>query len=153
MKVLVAKAPTPSGWSRFHRDAGCPGLRKGEVTHGAEYVAVELADLPDKVLPCQFECCFPGYETAADLTARVHSRPVSRPVTGIRVGQEVEYRELGESETKRWRIVPGAANPDEGELSANTPIARALIGREPGEVVDIALPSRVMRVEIGRVRS
>jgi Transcription elongation factor, GreA/GreB, C-term len=153
MKVLVAKAPTSSGWSRFHRDAGCPGLRKGEVTHGAEYVAVELADLPDKVLPCQFECCFPGHETAADLTSRVHSRPAARPATGIRIGHEVEYRELGGSETEMWRIVRGAANLNEGELSANTPIARALIGREPGEVVDIALPNRVVRVEIGRVRS
>src|SRR4051812_15763738 len=104
MKVLIAEAPGRVGWTKFHRDPGCSGLRKGELADGANYVEHELEELPDTVKPCQFPYYFQGYETPADLNARVRTRTASHPVTGIRVGQEVEFRELGESEVKRWRI-------------------------------------------------
>jgi hypothetical protein len=152
MKVLIAEAPGRTGWTKFHRDFACSGLRKGELADGADYVERDLEEPPDSVKPCQFPCCFQGYDTAAALKTRVRSRSIPASVTGIRVGQAVEFRELGDSETKSWRIVRGAANPAEGELSAGSPIARGLIGREPGDVVDIALPSRVLRVEIVDVR-
>jgi hypothetical protein len=153
VKVLIAYNPGYSQpWSRFHRDANCSGLRKGEDANGLDYELHELEDLPETVKPCQFETCFKGYETRADLLARVHDRPVPKPRTGIQVGQEVEYRELGKAETTTIRIVPGASNPSEGELSVGTPIAKALLGHEPGEVVPIKLPNRVIRGEIVDVR-
>src|SRR4051794_36649469 len=101
MKVLIAQGPTPRTWTKFHRDPWCSGLRKGEVADGATYVERELEDLPDAVKPCQFPCCFQGYSTAADLRAKVHDRSPTRPVSGIRIGQEVEFRELDGSEAKR----------------------------------------------------
>lgn len=151
MKVLIAEAPQPKGWTKFHRDTGCAGLRKGEVADGAHYVERDLDELPDTVKPCQFECCFQGYQTAADLKAKVQDRPAGQPLTGIRIGQEVEFRELGGRETETWRIVRGAADRAAGELSSDTPIARALLGHEEGAVVDIALPNKVLRVEIVKV--
>ncbi len=151
MKVLIAKAPPPAEWTKFHRDAGCSGLRKGELADGATYVERELEELPDTVKPCQFPCCFQGYQTAGELKSRVHDRPAPRPERGIRVGQVVEFRELGGREVTGVRIVRGAASRAKGELSADTAIARGLLGHEAGEVVEISLPRKVMRIEILKV--
>lgn len=152
MKVLIAKAPSRSGWTKFHRDGLCSGLRKGELADGADYVSRELGDLPDNVKPCQFECCFQGYSTAADLKSRVHGSPTPKPARGVRVGQLVTFREVGHSETKTIRLVDGGANRADGELPRDTPIAKGLLGHEAGEVVDIQLPSRVLLVEILKVK-
>jgi hypothetical protein len=145
MKVLIAEAP--NGFTKFHRDANCSGLRHGEVTWGADYVARDLEELPDTVEPCQFPCCFQGYKGAGDLKARVHDRAASPPPKGVRIGQAVRFRELGRAE-QTVKIVRRNADRTKGELSAETPIARGLLGSEVGEVVDIALPGKVMRVEI-----
>lgn len=51
------------------------------------------------------------------------------------------YRIVGELE----------ADIDQGLLSVSSPIARALIGRRQGEVVDVETPDGVTRYEIGRV--
>lgn len=65
MKVLISGAGTAAAaYTRFHRDANCSGLRKGEVAHGATYDVVDLDDLPETVQPCQFDCCYPGDTTA-----------------------------------------------------------------------------------------
>jgi hypothetical protein len=148
VKVLIAEAPAPLGFTKFHRDANCSGLRKGELADGATYVARELDALPDTVKPCQFPCCFQGYESARDLKARVLERPSAQPVSGIRAGDEVEFRELGEDESRRRRLVKGAADQARGELSVDSPIGRGLLGHEEGQIVDIALPRKTIRMEI-----
>lgn len=50
----------------------------------------------------------------------------------------MEYTLVGESE----------ANLKEGKLAAATPIGKALIGKKKGDVVDVNVPSGVMRFEI-----
>ncbi len=50
----------------------------------------------------------------------------------------VEYTLVGESE----------ANFREGKLAAATPIGKALIGRKKGEVVEVVVPSGVIKFEI-----
>ena len=50
----------------------------------------------------------------------------------------VEYTLVGESE----------ANFREGKLAAATPIGKALIGRKKGDVVEVKVPSGVLKFEV-----
>jgi transcription elongation factor GreA len=50
----------------------------------------------------------------------------------------VQYTLVGESE----------ANLKEGKLAAATPIGKALIGRKKGEIVEVVVPSGVLKFEI-----
>ena len=56
--------------------------------------------------------------------------------------QEVTYQIVGNLE----------ANIDEGQISLSSPIARALIGKEEGEEVEVTTPGGVRRYEVLRVR-
>ena len=46
------------------------------------------------------------------------------------------------------RVAESEANIKEGKLSVGTPIAKALIGRTIGEVVDVQVPSGMIKFEI-----
>jgi transcription elongation factor GreA len=71
------------------------------------------------------------------------------PPSGISVGQRVTCRDLGSGETKQWAIVGGRrADPSRCEISPESPVARALIGRQVGETVDIELPRGSRQIEI-----
>ncbi len=59
-----------------------------------------------------------------------------------RSGQEVTYQIVGEHE----------ADVAQGKLSIGSPIARALIGKEQGEVVDVRVPDGVRQYEILDIR-
>ena len=59
-----------------------------------------------------------------------------------RSGQEVTYQIVGEHE----------ADIAQGKLSIGSPIARALIGKEQGEVVDVRVPDGVRQYEILDIR-
>lgn len=50
----------------------------------------------------------------------------------------VEYTLVGESE----------ANFKEGKLAAATPIGKALLGRRKGEIVEVKVPSGILKLEI-----
>jgi len=55
--------------------------------------------------------------------------------------KEVTYQIVGDEE----------ANLKEGKISINSPIARAMIGKVEGDVVDVQTPSGVISYEIGAV--
>ena len=59
-------------------------------------------------------------------------------VANARVITTVQYTLVGESE----------ANFREGKLAAGTPIGKALIGRRKGDVVEVKVPSGVLKFEI-----
>ena len=67
-------------------------------------------------------------------------------------GATVEVQDQsGESAT--WQIVgEDEADIKEGRISVSSPIARALIGKEPGETVEVQTPGGLMRYEIVDVR-
>lgn len=57
-------------------------------------------------------------------------------------GTEVTYQIVGEDE----------ANVEQGKISVTSPIARGLIGKEEGEVVDVQVPDGTRQYEILAVR-
>ncbi len=57
-------------------------------------------------------------------------------------GEEMTYRIVGEDE----------ADIKAGMISINSPIARALIGKEEGDLVEVSVPGGTRRLEIVEVR-
>ncbi|HET9124355.1 MAG TPA: transcription elongation factor GreA [Solirubrobacteraceae bacterium] len=66
--------------------------------------------------------------------------------------REAEVRDLGTDEVHRWTIVgPAEADRAAGKLSAESPVARALIGRAVGDTVELETPRGVRKLKIERL--
>lgn len=65
---------------------------------------------------------------------------------------EAEVRDLGTDEVHRWTIV-GAAEADRGagKLSAESPVAKALLGQPVGETVELQTPRGARKLKIERL--
>ena len=67
----------------------------------------------------------------------------------ITLGRTVQFKELPDGFEEEYKIVGAAeADPFEGKISNESPIAKALIGRKAGEQVIIETPGGEMEVEI-----
>ena len=66
--------------------------------------------------------------------------------------REAEIRDVDTDEVHVWTIV-GAAEADrsKGRLSAESPVAKALLGRAAGDTVEVPTPRGVRRLKIERV--
>lgn len=70
----------------------------------------------------------------------------------ITLGRTVLFKELPDGYEEEYKIVGAAeADPFEGKISNESPIAKALIGRTVGENVTIETPGGEMEVEILKV--
>jgi transcription elongation factor GreA len=67
-------------------------------------------------------------------------------------GRTAEVVEEDSGTTHRWTIVgPTEANVSEGKLSSESPVASALLGRAPGEVVEVETPRGVRSYRIDKL--
>ena len=72
----------------------------------------------------------------------------------VALGKTVTFVEVGEDEKETYKIVGSAeADPFNGKISNESPIAAALIGRKTGDTVMIPLPVGEMEVKIVKVSS
>jgi transcription elongation factor GreA len=70
----------------------------------------------------------------------------------VALGKTVTFMEDGQKESETYKIVGSAeADPFNGKISNESPIAAALIGRKTGDKVTIPLPVGEMTVEIIKV--
>jgi transcription elongation factor GreA len=71
-------------------------------------------------------------------------------VDEVAVGKKVTFKELPDEDPETYSIVGAVeANPSEGKISNESPIAAALIGHKVGERVTVTLPNGFdMAVEI-----
>ena len=67
-------------------------------------------------------------------------------------GATVEVEEKGGAAATYQIVGDDEADIKQGRISINSPIARAMIGREAGDVVDVQTPGGVKRYEILDVR-
>ena len=87
------------------------------------------------------------------LTERLRGAVVVEPRAddaGFAFGRTAEVLDLEGGNVHTWTIVgPTEANLAEGKLSAESPVARALLGHSPGETVEVETPRgpRKYRVE------
>ncbi len=85
-----------------------------------------------------------------DRRARYLTRRIPRlkvPPAGRRQGDKayfgafVELQAAGASDSRQWRIVgPDEADPSSGNISIDSPLARALLGHGVGEELQVDLP-------------
>jgi transcription elongation factor GreA len=67
-------------------------------------------------------------------------------------GRTAEVLDEGTGETHRWTLVgPTEADLSQGRLSAQSPVAKALTGRSPGETVEVPTPRGTRRLRIERL--
>jgi transcription elongation factor GreA len=84
-------------------------------------------------------------DTLASATV-VHPDPADGE---LGVGELARVRDLDTGEWVEYRIVgAGEANPASGSISYASPVGSALLGRRVGEVIEVEVPSGVLRLEI-----
>jgi transcription elongation factor GreA len=91
----------------------------------------------------------------AKLRDQVRSAEVIEVTGAVEVvehGSTVSYTDRETSNTKTFTIVsPYDAKPSEGTLSVASPIARALIGRRIGDVVEVRTPTGVRALSVDSI--
>lgn len=71
----------------------------------------------------------------------------------VQLGKTVTFKEIPDGDKETYTIVGSAeANPLEGMISNDSPIAKALIGRKTDEKVKIQTPGGEMSVEILEIK-
>jgi transcription elongation factor GreA len=68
------------------------------------------------------------------------------------VGERVALRNTLTGDVSEYRIVgTGEGDPANGDISHESPVGSALLGRRAGDIVDVAVPSGVLRLEVVNV--
>lgn len=71
----------------------------------------------------------------------------------VTIGKTVTFVEIGEDEEEEYTIVGSAeADPFEGKISNDSPIAKGLLEKKVGDKVKIATPGGDMEVEIVKIQ-
>lgn len=71
----------------------------------------------------------------------------------VSLGKTIVFKELPDGEEEEYTIVGSAeADPFEGKISNDSPIAKNLLGRQVGEQVTIQTPGGEMSVEIVSIK-
>jgi transcription elongation factor GreA len=67
----------------------------------------------------------------------------------VAIGSRVRVRDLGTGEECEYWIVGSAeADPAQARISNESPVGRALLGRRPGDVVEVQVPAGSLRLEV-----
>lgn len=89
------------------------------------------------------------------LTKRLESAVVVKPgeVTGnkIRFGAKVEVRDENGKESRYLLVGPDEADPAQGKLSFQSPLGKALMNKQVGDVIVVTRPMGEIEIEITAV--
>lgn len=67
-------------------------------------------------------------------------------------GRTVEVLDEGTGQAHTWTLVgPTEADLAQGKLSSQSPVAKALVGRSPGDVVEVPTPRGTRRLRIQKL--
>lgn len=113
---------------------------KGDLAENAEYAAAKEAQgmLELKIA------------TLEDKIANSRLIDESRIDTStVQVLNKIKIKNRKNGTVMEYTLVPESeANLKEGKLAVNSPIAKGLLGKEVGEVVDVQVPSGIISFEI-----
>ena len=74
------------------------------------------------------------------------------PKDKVTLLSNVTFTNLGTGETMTYTIVsPHEMNLSEGKISLNSPIGKALMGKRPGDIVDVQVPAGTMKLRIDSI--
>ena len=117
----------------------------GDLSENAEY---EAARERQGMIEARIRDIAAKLANAQIIDPKLLHHAEGRCVFGATVQVEDQNRE-----SATWQIVgEDEADIKEGRISVSSPIARALIGKEPGETVEVQTPGGVKRYEIIDVR-
>ena len=113
---------------------------KGDLSENAEYDAAKEAQGMLEMRIAKLEDTVANARVIDESRIDTSSIQILNRVTlkNKNTGKVVEYTLVSENE----------ANLKEGKLSIGTPIAKALLGHEKGDEVDVTVPSGVIRFEV-----
>jgi len=116
---------------------------KGDLTENAEYDAAKNAQGMLELKIAKLE----------DIIA--NSRLLDESKIDISKVQILNKVKIKNSKTKAifeyWLVPESEANLKEGKLAVSSPIAKALIGKKIGDVVEVSVPSGVVTFEILKI--
>jgi len=94
---------------------------------------VDLAGLPDGYGPCKI--CVPGGRVPGGAPAsRRHELERQEPRRGVQLGHSVQIEDIDTGEVSCYRLV--ARLRGSGEISTQSPLGSALLGKEEGAVAE-----------------
>ncbi|MBO7249003.1 MAG: transcription elongation factor GreA [Bacteroidales bacterium] len=130
---LVAQRPVISKQIAEARD-------KGDLSENAEYDAAKEAQGLLELKISKLE------NTIANARVIDESRINTEQIQML---NKVKLKNLGNNTTVEYTLVgESEANFREGKLAAATPIGKALIGRKKGDVVEVVVPSGILKFEV-----
>lgn len=115
-------------------------IEKGDISENAEYDAAKDAQgmLEAKIAQLQSKLA----------SARILDES-KIDTSKVQILNKVTIRNQKNNATMSYMLVPESeANLKEGKISVETPIAKGLIGKKVGEVVEIRVPSGIIPFEI-----
>jgi len=115
-------------------------IEKGDISENAEYDAAKDAQgmLEAKIAELQSKIA----------NARILDESKIN-TSQVQILNTVKIKNIKNNAAMKYTIVPeGEANLKEGKISATTPIAKGLMGKKVGDVVEIKVPSGVIPFEI-----
>ncbi len=115
-------------------------IEKGDISENAEYDAAKDAQgmLEAKIAQIQSKIA----------NARILDKS-KIDTSQVQILNKVKIKNKKNNATMQYTLVPESeANLKEGKISINTPIAKGLLGKKVGDVVDINVPSGVIPFEI-----
>ena len=115
-------------------------IEKGDISENAEYDAAKDAQgmLEAKIALLQSKVA----------NARILDES-KIDTSSVQILNKVTIKNKKNNTTMQYTLVPESeANLKEGKISVDTPIAKGLIGRKVGDVVEIKVPSGIIPFEI-----
>jgi hypothetical protein len=101
---------------------------------------VRLSELPEAYGPCQI--CGPGVRTLGGARADSgwHAPTPSEPPRGVQLGHTVHIEYLDTSRRSTVRLISARRERQQGEISAESPLGAALLGKDIGTVAEFDVP-------------
>lgn len=128
---------------RAKREALLRGCRIGAEGEDGRGFAAELLDADELA---RLERQIAVLEDRLASATVVHPDPADGELD---VGKLARMRDLDTGEFVEYRIVgAGEANPAAGSISYVSPVGSALLGRRVGDVIDVEVPSGVLRLKV-----
>ncbi|MEE4286062.1 MAG: transcription elongation factor GreA [Mariniphaga sp.] len=115
-------------------------IEKGDISENAEYDAAKDAQgmLEAKIAEMQSKIA----------NARILDESKIN-TSQVQILNKVKIKNKNNNNTMQYTIVPeGEADVKQGKISATTPIAKGLMGKKVGDVVEIKVPSGLIPFEI-----
>ncbi|HIS33961.1 MAG TPA: transcription elongation factor GreA [Candidatus Avirikenella pullistercoris] len=113
---------------------------KGDLSENAEYDAAKEAQ-------GLLEMKISKLEATVAAARIIHESQID--TNSVQILNRVKIKNVGTGKIMEYTLVSeNEANLKEGKLSIGTPIAKALLGRNQGDIVDVQVPSGAMKLEI-----